>query len=273
MSQHVDNDLLADFHGGLLSDRDHALVEAHLVACDSCAAASDAFLDLRLMLRHAGSAPEPMPAALVDRFDAVLVAESRARTSPPDVVARRRGARQHRRRASRLPRVLLAAASVAVLGAVGVVAVKGLGQQQQSPSAAGPRATSSASAHAGKPGPHTYAFKSGGTTPTLTASGFAGQVGGLVEERAGTPSKSPDKPFGTEGNTGMAGPSNRCVDNLLSDEGLGKVLDSRPAQLDGAPVVLAIAGTKTPGAVRVVAVSGCPRESARIVTNVLVTVR
>jgi hypothetical protein len=77
--------------------------------------------------------------------------------------------------------------------------------------------------------------------------------------------KSKGKPFGTEQEPGIAGSSRHCVEQVLAKAHAGAVLDSRPAQLDGKVISLALARTATPGVVRAYAVSGCPGINAHIV--------
>ena len=276
MDPHVGDDLLADYLEGLLSADDEARVDAHLAQCPACAAARSSFADLRLLLRDAGTRSVPMPPEVFSRLDAVLATEAQTRTHPRDVVPLRDAAR-HRRRAARgggsrrLPRILAAAASVAVLGAAGVVAVTVL--DGGATPTAGPQSTPRPTPSP-ETGPRTYAFKSGVSAPDLSASDFASEVRALVESRPPGPSTdSGEKPFQAQGDRGVAPPSTRCVERVLDAAGLAEPLDTRPARFDGQQVTVAIAPTSKANVVRATAIAGCPGQGARIVHAVTIPVR
>jgi hypothetical protein len=88
------------------------------------------------------------------------------------------------------------------------------------------------------------------------------QVKALVV--AGHGGKSTRKSFGTEQEPGIAGPPAHCVEQVLAKAHAGAMLDSKPAQLDGKSITLAITRTSA-GVVRAYAVNGCPGINARIV--------
>jgi Putative zinc-finger len=260
-SHHVDNDVLADYLEGLLAGHDKVAVAAHLAECEACAASRDRFTELRMALSRAAVQPEPMPPALAARFDAVLDAEVRehfaARSSSRGTPVSRA---RHRRRPSRTPRLLAAAASVAVLGAAGAAAyfvfgtgVVGTGNPPEAGES--PSVLSSGAPRT----PSGYAFKEGDAK--LSAAGFADQVGGLV--RPGAPASNEPKEFGSQGILPPEA-AKRCVTQVLKNAKAGKVLDTKVGQLDGRPVGLAITSTGDPKVLRAYAIRGCPGMNADI---------
>ncbi len=276
-SRHLGNDVLADYLEGLLVGGNRVAVATHLAECESCAANRDRFADLRMVLGRAGATPPPMPPALATRLDAVLAAEVRDR-SAADGPPRRSAAQvsplsraRHRRRPSRIPRLFAAAASTAVLAAAGVAAYLVFGTGSFGPTG-GPesRDTSAARSPETPLVAQTYAFKNG--PADLTAEEFPRQVGALVGP--GSPaSKEPD--IGIKGSDPGALPANseHCVTQVLKTAKAGEVLDTRPGQLDGTPVSLAITSTRNAQVVRIHAVRGCPGMDATIVKTAEVRVR
>jgi anti-sigma factor RsiW len=286
---HVGNDLLADFVEGLLPADDEARVAAHLTACPTCARARDALLDVSVLLRHAGAEPLPMPREVAERLEAALAAESRARSERTGVVSLRTAEPRHtpgtregdrrgrRRRATgwraRPPRVLLAAASVAVL-AVGAVAVRGILTSDTTTVAGNPPSTSTPSSTTTTPptqAPRTFAFKTGSEVPAVSTDRFAAEVGQLLEARPAS-STPTQKDLGMSGREpGVAVNADRCVERVLDEAGAGSPLDVTAGQLDGRPVQLAIVGERD--RVRAYAIQGCPGANARIVHQASVTPR
>jgi Putative zinc-finger len=266
-SRHVDNDVLADYLEGLLAGRDRVAVAAHLAECETCAAARDQFSQLRMVLSRAAADPEPMPPALAARLDAVLDAEVRNRpasrsSSRVTAVSRAR----HRKRPSRTPRLLAAAASVAVLGAAGAAAylvfgagVVGTGNTPEAGEA--PSAEHSSTPRAA-PG---YSFKEGDAN--LTSAGFADQVDDLVGPGAPASNETKFGPKSDGPGKGIVPPETTrlCVTQVLKAKKAGKVLDTKVGRLDGQPVSLAITSTGDAQIVRLYAVQGCPGMKADVV--------
>jgi Putative zinc-finger len=264
-SRHVDNDVLADYLEGLLAGRDRVAVAAHLAECEACAAARDQFTQLRMVLSRAAADPEPMPPALAAHLDAVLDAEVRNRP------ASRRATRvtavsraRHRKRPSRTPRLLAAAAGVAVFGAAGAAAylVFGAGVVGTGNTPVAGEAPSAAHSSTPRAAPG-YSFKEGDAN--LTSAGFADQVDDLVGP--GAPASNETK-FGTKGDgRGILPPetTTHCVTQVLKAKKAGKVLDTKVGRLDGQPVSLAITSTGDAKVVRLYAVQGCPGVEADVV--------
>jgi hypothetical protein len=122
---HPDNDVLAEFHAGLITGRRGARIAGHLAGCEQCAALSGQLADLSVLL---AAVPAPkMPQGVAHRLDTALAAEV-ARKNYPER-ARGDGSREdgsgerppRRRRDFRLIalRVLAPAAAIVVLAAGG----------------------------------------------------------------------------------------------------------------------------------------------------------
>ncbi len=70
---HLDPDVLAEFRAGLITGRRGARIDAHLAACDRCAAVDDELAGVSALL---ATVPAPaMPDSVAQRLDAALVAE------------------------------------------------------------------------------------------------------------------------------------------------------------------------------------------------------
>lgn len=268
VNSHVDDDVLADAHAGLLSEAEAARVEAHLAGCAECAAADRALTDLESLLRETGATALPMPAAVADRLEATLQNESLARSSETGVTSLT-AARHHDRGRSRRPQhILAAAASVAVL-AVGGIAAVSLFDRDGTPVAEGPGTTPSATATPGPTTPGTYAFKPDAGRTDLSEAGFAAAVGGMV---TAAPAGS-DKDLRPQGSTGIAGNPNVCIDRLLDEKDAGNVLDTVPGTFEGTSVTLVLTAASGGSGPHVFAVAGCPGRQARIVDYAPISTR
>ncbi|MGW5359341.1 anti-sigma factor family protein [Actinopolymorpha pittospori] len=271
-SSHVDDDVLADAHAGLLSEAEAAQIEAHLANCAECAAADQALTDLEDLLRDAGATPLPMPAAVADRLEATLQNESLARSRETGVASLATARHRDHVRSGRLrPRhILAAAASVAVLAAGGIAAVS-LVDREGTPVAEGPSTTRSATATPG-PSPTTagnYAFKPDAGRTDVSEAGFAAAVGGMVTAApAGT-----GKNLRPNGSTGIAGNPNVCIARLLNNKDAGNVLDTVPGKFEGSAVILVLTAARGGSDLHVYAVAGCSGGQGRIVQDAPISTR
>ena len=267
-SSHVDDDVLADAHAGLLSEAEAAQVEAHLAGCVECAAADQALTDLEDLLRDAGATALPMPAAVADRLEATLQDESLARSRETGVTSL--ATARHRDRSGRIrPRhVLAAAASVAVL-AVGGIAAVSLFDRDGTPVAEGPGTTRSATATPGLTTPGSYAFKPDAGRTNVSEAGFAEAVGGMVTAAtAGT-----GKDLRPNGSTGIVGNPNVCIARLLNNKDAGNVLDTVPGKFEGTAVILVLTAARGGSDLHAYAVAGCPGGPGRIVQDAPISAR
>ena len=135
-SAHLRGEQIADLAAGLLDSADASRAEAHLAGCDKCSGLVADLAATRRVLAAEGADPPAMPAGVAARLDAAFAAERRApmaataRTSAPGQVPAQ-SLRSIARRPSRawLPQALVAAASVAVLGAAIGIGASQLGDQ------------------------------------------------------------------------------------------------------------------------------------------------
>ncbi|GAA4985845.1 zf-HC2 domain-containing protein [Actinopolymorpha pittospori] len=270
-SSHVDDDVLADAHAGLLSEADAAQVEAHLAGCAECAAADQALTDLEDLLRDAGATPLPMPAAVADRLEATLQDESLARSRETGVASLVTARHRDHVRSGRLrPRhILAAAASVAVLAVGGIAAVSLVDRDGGTPVAEGPGTTRSATATPGPTTPGNYAFKPDAGRTDVSKAGFAAAVGGMVTAApAGT-----GKDLRPNGSTGIAGNPNVCIARLLNNKDAGNVLDTVPGKFEGTAVILVLTAARGGSDLHVYAVAGCSGGQGRIVQDAPISTR
>ncbi len=115
--EHLDTDTIADLIENLLPATEAHRAREHVKACPECQQTYDALLQLSEDLAEEGRTDIPMPADVAEHLDAVIVSESVLRSSTVGVhslVQLREEPRRH------LPKLLLAAAAVVVVGAVGV---------------------------------------------------------------------------------------------------------------------------------------------------------
>jgi hypothetical protein len=268
-SSHVDNDVLADAHAGLLSAAEAAQVEAHLTGCAECAAADQALTELEDLFREAGGTELPMPAAVTDRLEAALRAESLARSSETGVTSLAAAAR-HRDtgiRSMRPRHLLAAAASVAVLAAGGIATVSLL--DRGGTPVAEPGHTQTATASPRPTAASSYAFKPGAGKTELSAAGFDAQVDRMV---AAAPAAT-GKDLEPGGSTGIAGNPNVCIDRLLDEKGAGKILDTVPGTVDGTAVILVLTAATGGSGPHVFAVAGCPGAEGQVVHDAVISTR
>lgn len=115
--EHLDTDTIADLIENLLPAPEAHRAREHVKACPDCQQTYDALLQLSEDLADEGRTDIPMPAHIADHLDAVIVSESVLRSSTVGVhslVQLREQPRRH------LPKLMLAAAAVLVVGAAGV---------------------------------------------------------------------------------------------------------------------------------------------------------
>ncbi|MDX6264147.1 MAG: hypothetical protein QOH84_5835 [Kribbellaceae bacterium] len=115
--EHLDTDTIADLIENLLPAPDAHRAREHVKACPDCQQTYDALLQLTEDLADEGRADIPMPADVAEHLDSVIVSESVLRASTVGVhslVQLREEPRRH------LPKLVLAAAGVIAIAAVGV---------------------------------------------------------------------------------------------------------------------------------------------------------
>jgi hypothetical protein len=115
--EHLDTDTIADLIENLLPAPDAHRAREHVKACPDCQQTYDALLQLTEDLADEGRADIPMPADVAEHLDSVIVSESVLRASTVGVhslVQLREEPRRH------LPKLVLAAAGVIAIAAIGV---------------------------------------------------------------------------------------------------------------------------------------------------------
>jgi hypothetical protein len=115
--EHLDTDTIADLIENLLPAPEAHRAREHVKACPDCQQTYDALVELTADLADEGRADIPMPTDVAEHLDAVIVSESVLRASTIGVhslVQIREEPHRH------IPKLVLAAAAVIVVGAVGV---------------------------------------------------------------------------------------------------------------------------------------------------------
>ncbi|GAA0936364.1 hypothetical protein GCM10009554_23850 [Kribbella koreensis] len=115
--EHLDTDTIADLIENLLPAPDAHRAREHVKACPDCQQTYDALLQLTEDLADEGRADIPMPTAVAEHLDSVIVSESVLRASTVGVhslVQMREEPRRH------LPKLVLAAAGVLAIAGIGV---------------------------------------------------------------------------------------------------------------------------------------------------------
>jgi hypothetical protein len=115
--EHLDTDTIADLIENLLPAPDAHRAREHVKACPDCQQTYDALLQLTEDLADEGRADIPMPVDVAEHLDSVIVSESVLRASTVGVhslVQMREEPRRH------LPKLVLAAAGVIAIAAIGV---------------------------------------------------------------------------------------------------------------------------------------------------------
>jgi hypothetical protein len=115
--EHLDTDTIADLIENLLPAPEAHRAREHVKACPDCQQTYDALVQLTEDLADEGRADIPMPAAVAEHLDSVIVSESVLRASSVGVhslVQLREEPRRH------LPKLVLAAAGVIAVAAIGV---------------------------------------------------------------------------------------------------------------------------------------------------------
>lgn len=259
---------------GLLAEPDQQAAQAHLADCVHCRSAQDELLGLRVLLRQAGSEPQPMPDSVVHRLSSALEAEAAGRSADTGVVSmgtarRSRHAAPSRRRRRLVPAFAAAAgvAAIAVGGTLGYQiladngALDGSGSQTPTAGDAGSRgADSPDSGPMAVPGSEKYAIDG---SPRLTSESFDAQVRAALQSsrdsEAGVAPKAGADPK-AEGIAPAGAPDDdRCAEVAAVESGAGSILDVAQVSFDGDPALLAIARSDESGAVEAYVVTGCPK--------------
>ncbi|MEU8223391.1 hypothetical protein [Kribbella sp. NPDC048915] len=115
--EHLDTDTIADLIENLLPATEAHRAREHVKACPECQQTYDALLQLSEDLAEEGRADIPMPTAVAEHLDAVIVSESVLRASTVGVHSLAQIREEPRRH---LPRLLPAAAGVVLVAALGV---------------------------------------------------------------------------------------------------------------------------------------------------------
>jgi hypothetical protein len=166
VDNHLDVDTVADLIENLLPASEAHRARDHVKACPECQRTYDVLIQLNADLAEEGRADIPMPADIADHLDSVIRSESVLRSSTVGVHSLAQIRDQPRRH---LPRLLMAAAVVLVVGAVGAGIVISTANQREG-SSAGIQPTESTSS-----GQQTAAV------PTLTTGQVADEARRLVD--------------------------------------------------------------------------------------------
>jgi hypothetical protein len=255
-TSHLDTDVLAEFHAGLITGRRRRAIAAHVTGCARCTGASDQLAELSTLL---AAIPAPvMPDSVAQRLDAALAAE----------VAHRDGAERSgvprsrdRRRVPRLTRpptlqlvmmrVLVPAAAVAVLAAGGY-GLSQIGGQSSSSSAAAGSAAKPAAASAVPSAVRANAEPEAGTTygaaqPSIQKS-YLGLVPNGTDFLVGTLRTQLETALRVAAATGpaphLSGQLKACVQRLASGirPGTPKLVESAYYQNQAAIVIVVSSG-------------------------------
>jgi hypothetical protein len=115
--EHLDTDTIADLIENLLPAAEAHRAREHVKACPDCQQTYDALVRLSEDLAEEGRTDIPMPAAVAEHLDAVIVSESVLRASTVGVHSLAQLREEPRRH---LPKLLGAAAAVVLVAAIGV---------------------------------------------------------------------------------------------------------------------------------------------------------
>ena len=116
VDDHLDVDTVADLIENLLLATEAHRARDHIKGCPDCQRTYDALIELTADLAEEGRAEIPMPAQVAERLDQVIASEAMLRSSTVGVHSLAQFTRDRRR----LPRLLLGAAAVVLVCAVGV---------------------------------------------------------------------------------------------------------------------------------------------------------
>jgi hypothetical protein len=169
VDNHLDVDTVADLIENLLPAGEAHRARDHVKACPDCQRTYDALIQLNADLAEEGRADIPMPADVADHLDSVIRSESVLRASTVGVHSLAQIREEPRRH---LPRLLMAAAVVLVVGAVGAGIVVSTANQHEG-SSAGLQEPSDSTPGQTSP------------IPTLTTAQIAGEVQRLVQGSTG----------------------------------------------------------------------------------------
>jgi hypothetical protein len=115
--EHLDTDTIADLIENLLPAPEAHRAREHVKACPDCQQTYDALSQLTEDLAEEGRADIPIPTHVADHLDAVIVSESVLRASTVGVHSLAQFREEPRRH---LPKLVLAAAGVLAIAAIGV---------------------------------------------------------------------------------------------------------------------------------------------------------
>lgn len=229
VDNHLDVDTVADLIENLLPATEAHRARDHVRACPDCQRTYDALIELSADLAEEGRADISMPAEIADQLDAVLRSEAVLRSSTVGVHSLAQLRERPRRH---LPRLLMAAAVVMVVGAVGAGVVGSIASQRQS---------SSADLEEPRSGP-----RSGQTSavPTLTIAQLASEVRRLVEGKTVPVLR--------------AGPGEQaCAADFVSRQPNRMLRLVQPAEVEGRRSTVIGLQAGSPRELRVFVVTGC----------------
>jgi hypothetical protein len=206
VDNHLDVDTVADLIENLLPATEAHRARDHVKACPDCQRTYDALIQLNADLAEEGRADIPMPPDVADHLDAVIRSESVLRSSTVGVHSLAQIREEPRRH---LPRLLMAAAVVLVVGAVGAGIVISTANQREGSSAGIQEPSDSTSS-----GQQTAAL------PTLTTGQVADEARRLVD--------------GTSGAVLVAGPGEQaCAADFASRQPNRTLRLVQPARVEG----------------------------------------
>ncbi len=169
---HLDTDVLAEFHAGLITGRRSVKIAAHLAGCDRCAALDDRLAGVSALL---ASVPAPsMPDSVAQRLEVVLAAEVAKRNYPERAGVGRPGesGAHDRPAATRGFRLAAWRVLVPVGAAVVLLAGGGYGLSLLVGGPGGPQTTSAAAGSAAK--------AAGSAVPSASSAAAAGSPPGAA---------------------------------------------------------------------------------------------
>ena len=279
-SAHLRVEQVSDLSAGLLDSTEASRAEAHLASCDQCSVLVGDLAATRRLLAADGADPPAMPSDVAARLDAAFAAERRqplltasARTpTSQQVAAPARHPAPRRPRYAWLPQALVAAASVAVLGAAIGIGATQLGGQDDAGSVDAQGAGVASRAEGGAP-----EFKAGGAQPEaadgdakspaqqestafddLRSATLADQLNRLLPKTAAPAVSSAQR---------LDDATRSCARSALGREP-SSTWSVYPAELDGRPVQLVVATTGSePVRAWALDCTGSPRVVATVPTD------
>ena len=229
---HLDTDTVADLIENLLPATEAHRARDHVKACPHCQQTYDALIDLSTVLAEEGRSEIPAPAYVAEHLDAVIVSESVLRSSTIGVHSLARLREQPRRH---LPKLLLAAAGVLAVAAVGIGVVLRIADQSAD-NTAGIQPTDEAQ-------PATV------TLPTLTTTQLGAEVQKLLEGSTGSVMSGPTAERG-------------CASGFANGQQHAWLRMVQPASVDKRRVTLVGMQAYSQSDVRVYVLDGCATGSS-----------